>query len=86
MSVASFLKGNRDTAFSFEVLPPLRGNSIDTLFNSVERLMEFAPAYINITTHRTDVVNKEVSEGIFQRTTERKRPGTVAIAAALKSR
>ncbi len=86
MSVALFLKAEHDTAFSFEVLPPLRGNSIDTLFNSVERLMQFAPAYINITTHRTDVVYKQVSEGIFQRTTERKRPGTVAIAAALKSR
>lgn len=86
MSVASFLKENNSTVFSFEVLPPLRGNSIDTLFNSVERLMQFAPAYINITTHRTEVVYKEVSSGIFQRTTERKRPGTVAIAAALKSR
>lgn len=86
MSVASFLKAEHSTAFSFEVLPPLRGNSIDTLFNSVERLMQFAPAYINITTHRTEVVYKEVSPGIFQRTTERKRPGTVAIAAALKSR
>ena len=86
MSVASFLKSKHDTAFSFEVLPPLRGNSIETLFNSVERLMQFAPAYINITTHRTEVVYKEVSSGIFQRTTERKRPGTVAIAAALKSR
>ena len=85
-SVASFLKSKHDTAFSFEVLPPLRGNSIDTLFNSVERLMQFEPAYINITTHRTDVVYKEVSAGIFQRTTQRKRPGTVAIAAALKSR
>lgn len=86
MSVASFLKAEHSTAFSFEVLPPLRGNSIDTLFNSVERLIQFAPAYINITTHRTEVVYKEVSPGIFQRTTERKRPGTVAIAAALKSR
>lgn len=86
MSVASFLKGEHSTAFSFEVLPPLRGNSIDTLFSSVERLMEYSPAYINITTHRTDVVYKEVSAGVFQRTTERKRPGTVAIAAALKSR
>ncbi|MBR5885499.1 MAG: methylenetetrahydrofolate reductase [Alistipes sp.] len=86
MSVASFLKSNNQTAFSFEVLPPLRGNSIDTLFNSVERLMQFNPAYINITTHRTEVVYKEVSAGIFQRTNERKRPGTVAIAAALKSR
>lgn len=86
MSVASFLKENHSTAFSFEVLPPLRGNSIDTLFDSVKRLMHFAPAYINITTHRTDVVYREVAQGVFQRTTERKRPGTVAIAAALKSR
>lgn len=86
MSVASFLKEQHSTAFSFEVLPPLRGNSIDTLFSSVERLMQFSPAYINITTHRTDVVYKEVAAGIFQRMTERKRPGTVAIAAALKSR
>lgn len=86
MSVASFLKAEHSTAFSFEVLPPLRGNSIDTLFSSVERLMQFSPAYINITTHRTEVVYKEVSAGVFQRTTERKRPGTVAIAAALKSR
>ena len=85
-SVASFLKSSHDTAFSFEVLPPLRGNSIDSLFSSVERLMQFEPSYINITTHRTDVVYKEVSAGIFQRMTERKRPGTVAIAAALKAR
>lgn len=48
--------------------------------------MQFEPAYINITTHRTDVVYKEVAAGIFQRMTERKRPGTVAIAAALKAR
>lgn len=86
MSVASFLQTTDSTAFSFEVLPPLRGKGIDTLFSSVDRLMEFSPAYINITTHRTDVVYKEVSAGVFQRTTERKRPGTVAIAAALKSR
>ena len=86
MSVASFLKSNQQTAFSFEVLPPLRGNSIETLFNSVERLMQFNPTYINITTHRTEVVYKEVSQGIFFCFSERKRPGTVAIAAALKSR
>ena len=86
MSVASFLNAEHSTAFSFEVLPPLRGNSIDSLFSSVERLMQFEPSYINITTHRTDVVYKEVAAGIFQRMTERKRPGTVAIAAALKAR
>ena len=68
MSVASFLNAEHSTAFSFEVLPPLRGNSIDSLFSSVERLMQFEPAYINITTHRTDVVYKEVAAGIFQPT------------------
>ena len=48
--------------------------------------MPFNPAYINITTHRSEVVYREVADGVFQRSFERKRPGTVAIAAALKGR
>ena len=86
MSVADFLASNHETAFSIEVLPPVRGKSIDQIFKTIERLLPFNPAYINITTHRTEVVYKEVSEGVFQRTTERMRPGTVAIAATLKER
>ncbi len=86
MSVASFLASEHPTAFSFEVLPPVRGKSIEQVFNTIDRLMPFDPAYINITTHRTEVVYREVSEGVFQRTSERTRPGTVAIAAALKGR
>lgn len=86
MSVASFLTAEHSTAFSFEVLPPVRGKSIESLYRSIERLMPFNPAYINITTHRSEVVYREVSEGVFHRTTERARPGTVAVAAALKGR
>ena len=86
MSVADFLSSNHSTAFSIEVLPPVRGKSIEQVFKTIERLLPFNPAYINITTHRTDVVYKEISEGVFQRTTERMRPGTVAIAATLKER
>lgn len=86
MSVADFLASNHETAFSIEVLPPVRGKSIEQIFKTIERLLPFNPAYINITTHRTEVVYKEVSEGVFQRTTERMRPGTVAIAATLKER
>ena len=86
MSVAQFLATNQSTAFSFEVLPPVRGKSIEQVFKTIERLLPFNPAYVNITTHRTEVVYREVSAGVFQRTTERMRPGTVAIAAALKGR
>ena len=86
MSIADFLSSNHSTAFSIEVLPPVRGKSIEQVFKTIERLLPFNPAYINITTHRTEVVYKEISEGVFQRTTERMRPGTVAIAAALKER
>lgn len=86
MSVADFLASNHSTAFSIEVLPPVRGKSIDQVFKTIERLLPFNPAYINITTHRTEVVYKEISEGVYQRTTERMRPGTVAIAATLKER
>lgn len=86
MSVADFLSSNHSTAFSIEVLPPVRGKSIEQVFKTIERLLPFNPAYINITTHRTEVVYKEISEGVFQRTTERMRPGTVAIAATLKER
>lgn len=85
-NVAEFLSADHPTAFSFEVLPPVRGKSIEQVFRSIDRLMPFNPAYINITTHRSEVVYREVAEGVFQRTFERRRPGTVAIAAALKGR
>ena len=86
MSVADFLCADHDTAFSIEVLPPVRGKSIEQVFKTLDKLVEFNPAYINITTHRTEVIYREIAAGVFQRTTERMRPGTVAIAAALKGR
>lgn len=86
MSVASFLKSSHPTAFSFEVLPPMRGKSIDNIFSNIDRLTAFNPAYINITTHRTEVVYQQIENGMFRCFSEIKRPGTVAIAAALKGR
>lgn len=86
MSVASFLNSQHKTAFSFEVLPPMRGKSIDNIFSNIDRLMAFDPAYINITTHRTEVVYQPMDNGMYRCFSEIKRPGTVAIAAALKGR
>ncbi len=86
MTVAEILKSNTQTAFSFEVLPPLKGNNIESVFNTIDKLKEFNPAYINITTHRTEIAYKETGEGLFRQVLERKRPGSVAIAAAIKNR
>ncbi len=85
-SVASFLTSEHSTAFSFEILPPLRGNNIAQTYRNIERLLEFNPAYVNITTHRTEVAYHDEGGGIFRATTSHKRPGTVAVAAALRER
>ena len=85
-SVAQFLAAEHPTAFSIEVLPPVRGKSIEQVFKTIDRLMPYNPAYINNTTHRAEVVYREIADGVFQRAFERKRPGTVAIAATLKGR
>lgn len=86
MSVAQLLAENHDTAFSFEILPPVRGKGIDAIYNTIERLLPFSPAYINITTHRTETVYHELGNGTFERLSVVARPGSVAIAAAVKAR
>lgn len=86
MSVSSFLASEHPTAFSFEVLPPPKGNSIDQIYKTVDRLRDFNPAYINITTHRSEVIYRETAPDTFIRVEERHRPGTVAIAAAIKAK
>ena len=85
-SVAEFLSSEHSTAFSFEILPPLRGNSIERTFDNVPQLMEFCPAYVNITTHRNEVVYRDLGQGTYRAETVRKRPGTVAVAAVLRER
>ncbi|MGL4411382.1 MAG: methylenetetrahydrofolate reductase [NAD(P)H] [Bacteroidales bacterium] len=86
MSVIDIINSCQKSAFSFEVLPPLKGNSIDKVFSTIDTLREFDPKYINITTHRSDIVYKTTESGLFRQVMERKRPGTVAIAAAIQSR
>lgn len=86
MSITRFFEHEGATAFSFEILPPLRGKSIAETYRSVDRLMEYNPAYINITTHRNEVVYEKIGDGMFRTHTSRRRPGTVAIAVALRER
>ena len=69
---------------SFEVLPPLRGQSIDTLYRILDPLMEFSPPFINVTYHRAEYILKKKPDGSLERIAVRKRPGTVGICAAIK--
>lgn len=85
-SVAEFLRTPHKTAFSFEILPPLRGGSVDSTFRGVDQLVEFDPAYVNITTHRTEVNYMHIGAGTYRAVSQQRRPGTVAIAAVIRER
>ena len=74
------------TLFSFEILPPLKGESIDLLFGGIEPLMEFKPPFIDVTYHREEYVYKNRPDGGLEKRTIRKRPGTVGICAAIMNR
>ena len=86
MSVVEKIKTAKSTAFSFELLPPLKGNSIETVYRTIDTLRDFDPKYINITTHRSELVFREKADGLFEQVAERHRPGTVAIAAAIQNK
>ena len=86
MRVVDLIKNIDNTAFSFEVLPPIKGTGIEKLYETVESLLDFGPKYINITTHRSEYVYKELGNGLFERARLRRRPGTVAVAAALHNK
>ena len=86
MKVIDLIHDNNSKPFSFEVLPPLKGNGTAQLFNTIDRLKVFEPRYINITTHRSEFVYKDLGNGLMQRQRVRRRPGTIAIAAAIQQR
>ncbi|MBR1964253.1 MAG: methylenetetrahydrofolate reductase [Muribaculaceae bacterium] len=86
MTIPQLIENHTGTGFSFEVLPPLKGKGISQLFKNIDSLKEFNPLYINITTHRSELVYKSTPDGLYQKVTERSRPGTVAVAAAIQQR
>lgn len=71
--------------FSFEVLPPLKGKTIETLYGHLDPLMEFKPSWINVTYHRAETMFKKRTDGGFDKVEVRKRPGTVGICAAIRN-
>lgn len=83
MTVSELINKTERTAFSFEVLPPLKGTGTETLFRTIDTLKDFGPEYINITTHRSEYVYVEQADGTYTRHFIHRRPGTVAVASAI---
>ncbi len=84
MSVIDIIKNSRSTLFTFELLPPLKGHSIEKVYSTIDGLIEFNPAYINFTSHRNETIYRERPDGLLEKRIVRKRPGTFALAAAVK--
>ena len=83
MKITQHIKEAKDTLFSFELLPPLKGENIQKIHSTVESLLEFNPAFVDVTYHREEFVYREVTSGLLEKRTVRKRPGTVGICAAI---
>ncbi|MBP9848933.1 MAG: methylenetetrahydrofolate reductase [NAD(P)H] [Flavobacterium sp.] len=72
--------------FSFEILPPLKGQNIQSIFDSIDPLMEFNPPFIDVTYHREEYEFKELANGLLQKKVVKKRPGTVGICAGIQNK
>ncbi len=83
MHVTEHLAKAKDTLVSFEILPPLKGKTITSIYDHLDPLMEFNPSWINVTYHRSETMFKKKADGTFEKVDVRKRPGTVGICAAI---
>jgi methylenetetrahydrofolate reductase (NADPH) len=86
LKVNEHIASAKKTLFSFELLPPLKGQNIENIQNTVDPLMELNPAFVNVTYHQEEFVYKAHPSGLIEKKTIRKRPGTVGIAAAIMYR
>ena len=77
---------NGKPLFSFEILPPLKGQNIKSIFNGIDPLMEFKPPFIDVTYHREEYEYKELPSGLLEKKIVKKRPGTVGICAAIQNK
>src|SRR5215831_5614273 len=83
MKITEHISNAKDTLISFEILPPLKGRSINSIYDHLDPLIEFKPSWINVTYHRSETAFKKKADGNFEKVEVRKRPGTVGICAAI---
>lgn len=87
MKVTEHIEQSKEnTLFSFEILPPLKGQNIQSIFDNIDPLMEFNPPFIDVTYHREEYEYKERENGLLEKKVVKKRPGTVGICAAIQNK
>lgn len=86
MKVTEHLRKATGTLFSIEILPPLKGKSILSIFEGIDPLLEYKPSFIDVTYHREEYVYKHRENGLLEKLSIRKRPGTVGICAAIMNK
>ncbi|MFM7311242.1 MAG: methylenetetrahydrofolate reductase [NAD(P)H] [Flavobacteriales bacterium] len=86
MKVTEHIEKAKGTLFSIEILPPLKGQNIHSLFETMDELMDFSPAFVDVTYHREEYVFRDAGNGLLEKHVVRKRPGTVGICAAISNR
>ncbi len=86
MKVIDRISQSKSTLFSIEILPPLKGKSIQSIYNIIDPLKDFNPAFIDVTYHREEYVYKKREGGFLEKVSIRKRPGTVGICAAIMNK
>jgi len=86
MKIIDHINHSKSTLFSFEVLPPLKGQSLNEMLEGIEPLVEFKPPFVDVTYHREEFIYKKHPGGLLERISTKKRPGTVGICAALMNR
>ena len=86
MKITEHLQNAKSTLFSFEILPPLKGQSLKDLLEGISPLMEFKPPFVDVTYHREEYIYKKHPNGLLEKVSTKKRPGTVGICAAIMNR
>ena len=87
MKVTDHLRNaNGKTLFSIEILPPLKGKGMNDIYKAIDPLMEFKPSFIDVTYHREEYVYKKRNDGLLEKKSVRKRPGTVGICAGIMTK
>jgi methylenetetrahydrofolate reductase (NADPH) len=86
MKLTQKLAESKKTLFSIEILPPLKGKSIQSIYDGIDPLMEFKPVFVDVTYHREEYIYKKREGGYLEKVSIRKRPGTVGICAAIMNK
>lgn len=86
MKILDRIKQSTSTLFSIEILPPMKGKSIQSIYNLIDPLQDFSPSFVDVTYHREEYVYKKREGGFLEKVSIRKRPGTVGICAAIMNR